>query len=145
MKLFKLIGIGFIAVLLSGCFLTPGYFAEREENVRMVAGLKLLADRPIVCDNKTQCDEWWQKAEFFVNKHAGMRIRSVTDTVIETYGSTDYTRMSFTVSKEPLGDGKARIFVKAYCKDGICDGGWDLEKAHEMAIKAKKYISGVPQ
>jgi hypothetical protein len=73
-------------------------------------------DAPLYCENEQECKTMWERATYFVNANAGFKLQVLNDTIIETYNPSRYSpRLAFSISKEPLGDGRYQIWTKAWC------------------------------
>lgn len=68
-----------------------------------------------ICDSKT-CPDQWARAQLWLAKNAHMKIQTATDTIIQTYNVTDGNPVyTYTIMKEPLGDGRYKISIKLIC------------------------------
>lgn len=73
-------------------------------------------NRPLICEGKDQCNDWWRRAQYFVSTHAGMKIQTSNDMLIETFNAPTYSqRWAFSIRREPLNGGKDRIWASASC------------------------------
>lgn len=100
----KMLIVVLSAISLYGCA-TP-------EDPRAVA----IANTPLTCSDKQQCDEYWAKAQIWVTHHSEFRIQAVTDNIISTYGpAPNDLRIAYEVDKIPNGDGSATIEISATC------------------------------
>ena len=94
-------------------------------------------DSPLLCESEDECKLMWERATFFVSKNAGFKMQIHNDNLIETYNPTDgSTALAFSISKEPLGGGRYRIWTKAWCANMFgC-----TPNQHEATARAKRYI-----
>ena len=62
------------------------------------------------------CKEYWERAQVWVAHHSLWTIQTATDVLIQTgspgAGDLGY---AFTVTRDPLGEGRYRIVVDPYC------------------------------
>ena len=92
------------AALLSGCM-----------QPQIVDPPRNSAD-PVLCNNKMQCEVYWQRAQAWVANNSPYRLQTITDTVIETTSPlAGRTGLSFRVTKVPDDKDGARIYVLAAC------------------------------
>jgi len=79
----------------------------------------------------------WERATFFVNTNSGFKLQIHNDAVIQTYSSTNGSvRLAFNILREPMGNGKYRIWAGASCGNMFgC-----IPTAQEGMAKAKRYI-----
>ena len=106
--------VGIIAILggvaLSGCIppvppVTSDEIAEMDKKVP-------------VCKGDADCKAKWEAAQLWVVHHAGRKIQTVTDVLIETYGpgrDGNSSAIAARVTKEPIGDGSYRVTVTLEC------------------------------
>jgi hypothetical protein len=73
----------------------------------------------VECD-ATTCKERWERAQIWVAKHSMFKIQTATDVLIQTFGTQNDVRYTFSVTKEPLGGGKYRIVAEVVC------GSWNI-------------------
>ena len=69
-------------------------------------------------DGESDCIAKWEAAQLWVVHNAGYKIQTATNVLIETYnpGQND-TDLAARVTKEPLGGGKYRLIIKAWCNN----------------------------
>ena len=94
-------------------------------------------DEPLYCDGENECKMMWERATYFINKNAGFKLQIHNETIIETYNPAQNSpKLAFSVSREPLGNGKYRIWTKAWCNNMF-----GCQPNHIEAIaRAKQYI-----
>ncbi len=99
-----------------------------------------LAERPLVCNDKAQCDRYWQAAQVWIAENSNFKIQTISDTLIQTYGpvSPD-TDLAYTVMKVPQSGGANRIMIRAGCGNMF---GCHPRPA-EAAAKFKSYVLSV--
>jgi hypothetical protein len=69
----------------------------------------------VECDSG--CKIEWQRAQFWLAKHATTKVLTATDVTIQTYNPLPDTRhYSFSVAKEPIGGDRYRISAQAFCQ-----------------------------
>lgn len=115
------------AALIAGCASAPKLDAELQREL----------DLPLYCTNESECKSMWERATYFVNANAGFKIQLHNDTIIETYNPSEYSpKLAFSISREPLGDGRYQIWTKAWCGNMF---GCQPHQAEGIA-RAKRYI-----
>jgi|GEM_PF-2770762 len=68
----------------------------------------------VECDSG--CKIEWQRAQFWLAKHATTKVQTATDVTIQTYNPRpDAPEYSFSVAKEPIGGDRYRISADAFC------------------------------
>lgn len=103
-----------LLIFLTACASKPEFIPPRVTEV---------ANMPVTCENKEQCDTMWAKAQIFVAQNAGYKIQVATDFIIETYSTSQLSNgFSIRVIKTPLGDGKFQLILTTSCGEypGIC-------------------------
>jgi hypothetical protein len=70
---------------------------------------------PPICASSPACISMWQYAQVWVNQNSNWKIRVVSDTVIETFGPDNSTDVAYAITKEPLGDNRYQIVMRARC------------------------------
>jgi hypothetical protein len=98
----------FVAASLSGCAMTAEQMRVQQERQA-----QFMAARPI-CSNPRQCEAMWAAARNWVNGTCGMKIQTMTDSYLETFGSVD-TRLACRVTKDPMPDGRYVLTVATVC------------------------------
>lgn len=69
----------------------------------------------VECDSG--CKIEWQRAQFWLAKHATTKVQTATDVLIQTYNPReDSPEYAFSVAKEPLGSDRYRISADLFCK-----------------------------
>lgn len=95
-----------IALVLSSCAGRPV----------IPAAVQVEAERPLTCEGKDQCDLFWQRAQFYVNKYSAFKLQLVNDSLIQTYSpSGGSPSLGYNISREPTHSGSSRIWVKLWC------------------------------
>lgn len=99
--------------------------------------LQTALDSPLFCENEFECKIMWERAVYFVNRNAGFKIQLLKDSIIETYNPpSTSTRLAFSITKEPLGNGRYQIWTKAWCSNIFgC-----IPNNYEAMARAKRYI-----
>ena len=117
-----------IAVLLGGCAATPQ---------KLSPDLQSEFGKPLFCEGESECKLMWERATFFVTSNAAYKMQIHNDTVIQTYNPSENSPgLAFSVTKEPLGEGRYQIWTKAWCANVF-----GCHPNHIEAIaRAKKYI-----
>lgn len=64
-----------------------------------------------VCHCATQCAAMWARATSDVENASGMRLRLVSDTMLQTYVTDNASRQTGTVNKLPQSDGAYAIVL----------------------------------
>lgn len=74
------------------------------------------ANTPMVCQDKAQCDLYWQRAQYWLSTNSHFKIQSATDAVITTFGPQRYGgELAYSVRKEVSPTGGATIHIVAMC------------------------------
>jgi hypothetical protein len=74
------------------------------------------ATAPLTCTNKAECDAWWQRAQVWVSNHATYKMRTVTDSIIQTDGPSGGKRaLAYQITKTPNNNGSATVGFSAHC------------------------------
>lgn len=126
----SIIGLALLATI-AGCVALP-----TEEELTA-----LNSTTPICIDDK-DCKAKWDAAQLWVVKYSSFKLQMVTDVSIETYSPPEYSDwLAYRVTKEPLGGGKYKIVVTAYCGlNGGCEFSSvrpiDMELAFNKAVGA---------
>lgn len=120
--------IGVAITLASGC---------AANKPKLSSELQYELDTPLYCDDEKSCKTLWERATYFVNSNAGFKLQIQNDTVIETYNPVQNSpKLAFSISKEPLGNGKYQIWTKAWCANIFgCQ-----PNQYEATAKAKRYM-----
>lgn len=94
-------------------------------------------DTPLYCQDEAECKTIWERATYFVNANAGFKLQIHNDTIIETYNpSANSPRLAFSITREPLGNGKYQIWTKAWCANMFgCQ-----PNQYEAMARAKLYM-----
>ncbi|MCK7546155.1 hypothetical protein MLC59_18515 [Marinobacter bryozoorum] len=129
MKKFQLLGVVLATVYLGGC--------ATNNQADLSPELQNELDKPLYCEGEADCKAVWERATFFVNNNAGFKLQIHNDTIIQTFNPTQNSpRLAFSISKEPLGDGRYQIWTKAWCANMFgCQ-----PNQYEAIAKAKKYM-----
>jgi hypothetical protein len=92
--------------LLTACAAPPSNSPYREE-----------AMAPLTCDNKAQCDLYWQRAQAWVSRNSPYRIQIANDVLLETYTGTQAS-LDYAVRllRERNSNGSERISIAPQCQ-----------------------------
>lgn len=122
------------SIFLSGLMLMSGCASQ---SPRLDVGLQKELEQPLLCEGEVQCKEMWERAAFFVSSNSAYKIQIYNDNLIQTYSSTNSsTGLSYKITREPLGSGRYRIWVGAWCANIF-----GCHPNHlEASAKAKLYI-----
>jgi hypothetical protein len=72
-----------------------------------------------ICKEET-CNAKWSAAQTWVSEYCPTKIKTVTDSIIETYEpSPNSTSIAAKVTKEPVGNGNYLIKISPYCDNPI--------------------------
>lgn len=87
------------------------------------------AQRPLTCATGPDCDAKWDAAQLWIVNHAGFKLQTATNVVLQTFGpstaTNDSTRLAVTVTREPDSPGRMRIRIKASCGNPFgCTPDW---------------------
>ena len=126
-KVRALVVLGVLAYL-SGCATSPAELSPE---------LQSELNKPLYCEGEENCRIVWERATFFVNNNAGFKLQVHNDTVIQTYNPSENSPgLAFSISKEPLGNGRYQIWTKAWCANIFgCQ-----PNQYEAIAMAKKYM-----
>lgn len=113
-----------LALSLSGCAAAP-----------IDPAVMAVAQKPLECSNKAQCDLWWSRAQVWVNDNSSLRIQTATDSVISTYG-TDGMYIQYDVTRLNHADGSALIRITLGCGSQTCIDG----TPYVQAAKFKQFV-----
>ena len=92
----------------------PGNLTENTDDKKRVT----LLETVVICDEDSQCDNLWAKAESYVRRHATTRLQLLADSIIMTAAPFKDDDITIAVSRivEPDTPG-ARLFMDLQCKD----------------------------
>lgn len=97
------------ALALNGCATTG------QSNANQTKANIFQATIP-VCEGAADCQAKWEAAQFWVVKHSPMQLQVTTNVTIQTYNSPkDSLKLAASVTKEPLGNGRYKILINAWC------------------------------
>ena len=98
---------------------------------------KSLANEPLLCSTKQDCDFMWQRAQSWVANNSHFRIQVATDTLIQTFGPSADAYFAFTITKELNREGGARIMIAPQCGNmfGCVTDPWDLIYSFKQSLK----------
>lgn len=116
-----------LVIILGGCATAP----------TLPADLQAELNNPLYCQGEAECKTMWERATYYVNANAGFKIQIHNDTIIETYNPSEHSvRLAFSITREPLGNGRYQIWTKAWCANIF-----GCQPNHlEASAKAKRYI-----
>lgn len=124
----KKIALALIFAALAGCATTKEASPE----------VKAAAEKPLICEGSEQCDLYWQRAMFYINSNSRYKIQTSNENLIQTYNPTGGDAyVGYNISREPLGNGRFRIWVKVFCDNMF---GCVPEVYSEIA-KVKRYVA----
>jgi len=128
MKVIALVAVAFLA----GCASTSDSVDDLSPAMRAVY------DEPLICKGEEQCDLYWDRASFYINKHSKYKIQTSNENLIQTYSPTGGTpSVGYNISREPMSKGEYRLWVKVWCDNMFgC-----YPHVHEEIANVKKYIS----
>lgn len=105
--------LALVVVLASGCAstITP----------KLQAVLVNAPTGPVACADT--CKTEWERAQLWITNHSKWKVQTATDVVISTYNPPNYdVSYGFTITREPLGEGKYRISMGLMCGNPLgCD------------------------
>jgi hypothetical protein len=99
--------LGLGLVLASGC-------APVATSANITEALRPAPGMPAPAECAADCSASWERAQFWIAKHAYGRLVKNNDVVIETAGTMG-KRYTFVALREPLGGGRYRISLRASC------------------------------
>jgi hypothetical protein len=128
MKLKRTIILTIFIALTAGC---------AGNKPKLTPELQSELDTPLYCESSESCKTMWERATFFVNSNAGFKLQVHNDTIIQTYNPSEFSpKLAFSISKEPLGNGKYQIWTKAWCANMFgCQ-----PNEYEAVARAKRYM-----
>ncbi|MEA3121825.1 MAG: hypothetical protein QOH33_1383 [Paraburkholderia sp.] len=92
--------------LVAGCVATSPVSPETMQ----------IATEPLVCQNTDECAQWWHRAQDWVARHSAYKLRTVTDSLIETAGPEGGSgKLAYEITKVGSRDGSATIGFAARC------------------------------
>lgn len=105
-----------LCVLVAGFMTLAGCLAATPVRLGSAANAA-----PVTCD--TNCTTAWQRSQLWLVKHSRWKIQTATDVLLQTYNPPDQdTSYGFTVTREPVGDGRFTIRMALQCANFIrCD------------------------
>jgi hypothetical protein len=99
--------------------------------------MKAAYEKPLTCKGKDQCKLYWERVAFYINNNSKYKIQTSNENLIQTYSPTGGTpSVGYNVSREPLGNGEYRLWVKVWCDNMFgC-----FPNAEEEIAKVKIYV-----
>jgi hypothetical protein len=97
-----------------------------------------IATAPLTCQDKTQCDLWWQRAQDWVRSHSKYEIQTATDTLIQTSGPGGGRRLlAYEITKTANSDGSSTIGFAAHCDSslGCRPNPWEAGAAFKQFVR----------
>ena len=117
---------GLVLALLAGCATGGDPAAE--------------AKLALKCNNRAQCDRYWQRAQQWVAENSEYKIRTVTDWVIMTESPGDFGfAAAYTITKTPADDGGAAINLATVCANFIPGLG-----SHQATVERFNHYVAAP-
>lgn len=105
-------GLIVLAVLVCSCVGLP---SPEEEAALRAKREQVEATRP-TCEGEKDCAAKWDAAQLYVVKNSDFKIQTATNVLIETFSpSPGDLGTAISVTKEPLGGGRFKFVVRAYC------------------------------
>lgn len=89
--------------------------AELKAEIALLEKEVTTASRPLICDGEQSCTKAFALTQVFISEHAEMLIQLATDTIIQTYGSTDSITMKAT--KIPSTGRTEEIHLQVGCDE----------------------------
>lgn len=118
-------------LLLTGCASTAEQQAKMAEYRRTVP----------TCIGPADCQAKWQTAQIWVARNAGYKIQISNDSLIETFNAVGGdTALAARVIKQPIGNGRYRIEVDAWCDNifGCTPDAWDAVINFNRTVNAAR-------
>jgi hypothetical protein len=104
-----------VASTLAGCAGQSSLGAYRPD---ITAEEREALSRPLECNGAEQCAFMWRRIQAWVATHAGYKIQTATDVVVETYGASRYsTGWALRILRVPVTPGLDRFLFAASCGD----------------------------
>lgn len=106
----KLLPVLALAALSAGCAMQPSAIELQQRRV---------ADetRP-TCAGEEECRVKWEAAQLWVTKNADYKIQVATTVLLETFNPPlNSPLMGMRITKEPLGGGRYRFDLDAWCNN----------------------------
>lgn len=95
-----------LLALVTGCAATDHVSPETMQ----------IATAPLVCQNADECALWWQRAQDWIGRHSAYKLKTVTDSLIETTGPEGGSgKLAYEITKTVNRDGSATIGFAAHC------------------------------
>lgn len=103
-----MIGVTAISIALASCASTS---AELQTALAPAASI----GTSVECDSG--CKIEWQRAQYWLGKHATMKVATATDVLIQTYTPPEnHPQYGFSITREPLGEDRYRISAELFCQ-----------------------------
>lgn len=102
-------------------------------------------DPAAVCTSAEQCDAMWAEAMVQAQNLSGMRLQTATDSFLQTYGETNFDRMSAMARRVPHPDGTTTIEAAFSCR--YCGNlAYDAVNLFTAAVKraGAGFAPGIP-
>jgi len=97
------------------------------------------AGRPLICCGLQMCKKAFTLAQIYISENAGMKIQLATDSIIETYGSTDAVVMKAT--KIPGEGDTEAITLRVFCPNQDQIGGDETVRLKALIECRKSQIN----
>lgn len=107
-KLAIIAALSFGSALMAGC--------AGPAHIEAAAVPPVATYPPPRCSGKLDCDQMWHRAYTFVQMASGMKVLTVTDSIIQTYPANAIGRMTGTVQKYPISDADNEIRLALECR-----------------------------
>lgn len=102
---------------------------------------------PLTCARRAQCNVWWQRAQVWVSNHSAYKIRTVTDSIIQTEGPYASRRdLAYEITKTPNNDGSATIGFAAHCNNmlGCLPNPWEAGADFKQFVRHGPPMQSAP-
>lgn len=73
------------AAVLAGALVVTGCATQPHQETDLQWMQRQAAEAPLLCQTAEQCALYWRRAQIWVTTNSRMAIRTVTDTIIETF------------------------------------------------------------
>ena len=137
----RLIGFVLAVTILTGCI---------PPNTALINALApaTTIGNSLECD-ETTCKQSWERSQFWIAKHSKWKIQTATDVLLQTFNPTQYDpSFGFSITKEPLGNGRYRITMEAVCANsfGCSPNDTEVKNAfYYYVANGKDLLEGVPR
>jgi len=86
------------------------------KNCPLITPQERMVQTTPICTNEKECAIKWEAAQIWVVHNSAYKIQTTTNVLLETYNSPNgESKLAVRVTKEPLGGGRYKFIVNAWC------------------------------